>query len=130
MSDRIHSFNTANLTVSTYVEPEQMDPADSFEFDEDIEAVRNGDVEWFCVKVEVRHSDTGALLGLSTLGGCAYKSIDDFVNEHRDADPANRNCGFNTYSVCHYFPDMIREACGEARATLRKMQSLTVRENA
>jgi flavin-binding protein dodecin len=136
MSEQIYSFDTASLHVVAYAEPEEMDPADSFEFDEDIEAVRNGDVEWFSVKVEVKHNYTGALLGFSSLGGCAYKSVDEFTTGHRNPDPMSRNCSVmrdkqgGNVSTCHYFPDMIREACDEARANLRKLRNLPVRENA
>jgi hypothetical protein len=135
MSERIYSFDTANLHIVAYAEPEEMDPTDSFDSDDDVEAIRSGDVEWFSVKVEVKHSYTGALLGFSSLGCCAYKSTDDFVEGHRDPNPMNRNCSImrdklgSNVSICHYFPDMIREACDEARINLRKLRNLPVREN-
>lgn len=130
MATELYSFETANLTVRAYAEPEDMDPADSFEFDEDIEAVRSGAVDWFSVSVEVKHSRTGALLGLSTLGGCAYANASDFVTGHRDPDDRNRNKlsdRADNRVICHYFPDMIREACREARENLAAIRSLPVR---
>ena len=40
-------FDTAQFTIALVIEPEDMDSADSFQFQEDIDAVRNGAVEWF-----------------------------------------------------------------------------------
>lgn len=114
------THETAHFLVAFHVEPEDMDPADSFEFQEDIDAVRNGNVEWFQAIVEV-YGPHGELLGRDTLGGCAYNSVHEFITGHRDPDPMNRNCslmraarGDNTV-ICHYFPDMVRQAISDAR---------------
>lgn len=120
--DTIWTFETANFTVELRVSPEDMDPADSFEFDEDIEMVRNGDVEWFCARIVI--SKNGHEIGSDCLGGCAYKTFEELYTSHRDRNPMNRNCttfraahGQNVI-ICHCFPSMVREAIADARRTL------------
>jgi hypothetical protein len=120
--DYHYLFSTAQFEVRAYVQPEDLDPADSFEFPEDIEAIRNGSIEWFCVTVEVRKN--GHVIGSDHLGGCAYKTVSEFFEGHRDANPLNRNSsimraalGHNT-SLGHYFPSMVSEAIADARRTL------------
>ena len=108
-------FKTARFTIALEIAPEEMDPADSFQFDDDIEAVRNGDIAWFVARVSV-YLD-GERLASDTLGGCAYKTIREFYTAHRDLDPANRNTieTLKTHTICHYFPSMVREAVSQAR---------------
>lgn len=138
INDAAWSFETARLFVGFYAEPEDMDPADSFEFPEDIKAVRNGDVEWFCAAVRVYlKGEDGAYctdwreIGADYLGGCAYHSVHDFYTSHRDADPMNRNCSVmraargENVSICHYFPDMVKQALDDARATIKKTTALS-----
>ncbi len=126
-------FETASLTVLCEALPEEMDPADSFDLQEDVDAVRSGDVDWFCARVRVLHRETGAELAADYLGGCAYTRAQDFVTGHRDADPLNRNSsamraarGANAV-MCHYFPGMVASACAEARQALAKLGSVRVR---
>lgn len=139
INDAAWSFETDQFFVGFYAEPECLDPADSFQFEEDIEAVRNGSVEWFAASVRVfvkRDSDEPRdwqEVGADHLGGCAYNSVREFFVSHRDADPMNRNCTIMRrkhegkddpdakVSICHYFPGMVREAISDARATLCRM---------
>jgi len=133
----VWQFDTANLRIVCHVEPEDMDPADSFEFPEDIEAVRSGAVEWFCAFVSVWWKDDEGdchYLAHDCLGGCAYSSVREFITSHRDPDPLNRNssimratCG-QDMSICHYFPDMVAEATRQARDELRRVRAIPVRE--
>lgn len=122
--ETVWEFNTAKFCVKLQIEPEEMDPADSFQFDEDIEAVRNGSVEWFCASVVVELD--GREIGRDSLGGCAYTTVREFYEAHRDSDAMNRNCSVmravkgNNVLMCHYFPDMVRIAISEARKTLAK----------
>ena len=97
-------FNTARFRIALEIEPEDMDPADSFEFQEDIEAVRNGQVEWFPARVSVYLDDTR--IAWDSLGGCAYKTVRDFYTSHRQHKEGD------------YFTDMVREAIRQARETL------------
>lgn len=123
----VWSFHTRNYVVTLRLDPEDMDPADSFEFQDDIDAVRNGNVLWFCAVVEVqsKRSSWRHVIGRDVLGGCAYRTAEEFYTSHRDPNPLNRNCsamraasGANVV-VCHYFPDMVRQALADARATLQ-----------
>lgn len=125
--ETVWEFNTAKFRITLEILPEDMDPADSFEFDEDIEAVRNDDVEWFSAKVAVYFK--GVEIASDHLGGCAYNSIEEFYTSHRDANPLNRNCqafravhGENSV-IGHYFPDMVRQAIGEARKVAAELET-------
>lgn len=120
----VWQFRTRRFRVALEIEPEEMDPADSFQFDDDIEAVRSGDVDWFCASVVV-YDEHGCELGRDVLGGCAYNSVEEFYSSHRDPDPMNRNCSImraargENVVICHYFPSMVSEAVSFARDYLR-----------
>lgn len=115
-------FNTKRFRIALEIEPEDMDPADSFQFEDDIEAVRSGAVEWFQARVVV-YLD-GREVGADSLGGCAYNSVREFYTSHRDSDPLNRNSSImraakgSNVCLCHYFPGMVAEAVRLARLTL------------
>lgn len=113
----VWTHETARFLVALHIEPEDMDPADSFQFEDDIEAVRSGAVEWFCAMVEV-YGPEGELLGRDTLGGCAYETVREFYTSHRNPNPEQRNTlatKARGVCICHYFPDMVRTAISEAR---------------
>lgn len=134
--ETVWTFETARYVVALEIMPEEMDPADSFEHADDIAAVRNGLVEWFCARVSVYFKpDQGAKirLGSETLGGCAYNTVREFYTSHRDRDPMNRNCTIMrlarggrldaAISICHYFPAMVSEAIADARRNMDKLCS-------
>lgn len=110
--DTVWEFKTARFRVALEIEPEDMDPADSFEFQEDIEAVRDGCVEWFQARVVV-YLD-GREIAWDSLGGCAYYSVREFYTAHRQHKGGD------------YFTDMVREACREARKALGDMPHIRV----
>lgn len=119
--ETVWEFRTAGFRIALEIEPEDMVPEDSFEFQDDIDAVRNGTVEWFCARVVVYHGDMR--VAWDSLGGCAYNSVREFYTSHRDPDPMNRNCSAMRAArggvyIGHYFPDMVRQAIREARETL------------
>lgn len=90
----IWEFQTARFCVRFYAEQEETDPADCFEFDEDIQSVRNGEVEWFTAIVRVYlKSDTHTWreVGADYLGCCAYESVRDFLTSHRTSPVDSRN---------------------------------------
>ncbi len=138
--DAAWSFETARFFVAFYAEPEEMDPADSFEFDEDIEFARSGqDGAWFAARVTVYLKSDDAYswvaLGSDYLGGCSYKSVRDFYTAWRTDPDEYRNTLANKgkrISICHYFPDMVRTAIAEARRELARMGDIaaTMREAA
>lgn len=72
-------------------------------------------------------------MGVNGLGGSVYEfgKESEFWQGHRDRDPMNRNCSImraargSNVVICHYFPDMVREAISDARdcyAELCKLQ--------
>ena len=111
--ETVWEFNTARFSVILAIAPEDMDPADSFQFEEDIAVVRNGGVEWFQAKVAVYFD--GKEMAADYLGGCAYKSACEFVESHRE------------WKGGDYFTDMVRVACNEARKVMRQMQGVRIR---
>ena len=122
MKQTLWSFKIGSIEVVLEAYPEEMHPADSFEFQEDFDAVLNGDVAWFAAVVNVYK--IGHIIGSDSLGGCAYKTVEEFYTSHRDPNPMNRNCSImrkargEKVSICHYFPDMVRQAIADARQTL------------
>lgn len=129
--ETVWEFNTAQFRVTLEIEPEDMDPADSFECEDDIAAIRNGGVEWFQAKVAVYFD--GREIAADYLGGCAYNSVREFYESHRDRDPMNRNCSImravrgDNVCIGHYFPDMVSTAISEARGAMRKFKQVDLR---
>lgn len=118
-------FDTARYTVAFWAEPDGLNPADSFEREEDIEFASDGEpAHWFCGFVGVFDAD-GDCLGYDCLGGCSYNSFREFYSSHRDHDPANRNTLAMKASnrvICHYFPSMVSEAIKAARVAIAQHQ--------
>lgn len=99
--DTVWTWSTANYTISLGVADEDMDPADSFEFDDDIAFAREGGWHWFCARVQITFGESDEVVGSVYLGGCSYRSLQEFIAP----GPG-------------YFRDMIREAVREARQTM------------
>jgi len=113
MWETLWTFETARFCVTCDAAPEDEDPADSFECEEDIDAVRSGAWDWFIARVRVTMD--GREIGADYLGGCAYARASDFVEgENRDG----------------YFRYMVRQALQEARATLAKTPKMRATEGA
>lgn len=131
--EEVWRFETANLSVVLEVTPCTDDPAESFEFPEDIEAINSGLVDWFNARTRVL-TKAGEELGADYLGSCSYNSVREFFTSHRTADALNRNCSVmrevrgQNVVICEYFPSMVREAIRSARHTLSKLKALRVRE--
>lgn len=98
--ETIWTFKTDRFTTEVAVTPETDMPEDHFEFDDDIQAIRSGNCDWFIVRARVL-MDHKFEIGADYLGGCAYYHAEDFL---RDS----------------YFYDMIETAIGEARSYLKK----------
>ena len=99
--ETIHTEDLEGFHIEFAVAPEDMDPADSFEFPEDIEAVRSGKWLWFQVRCTA--SKAGVVLGSDYLGGCAYETYADFLTPDG------------------YAADMRTQAIAEARAKLAEI---------
>lgn len=145
--EKVWSFETPKFQVLAEATDCTDDPRDSFQFDEDIEAVTSGRVAWFDARVRVIHRESGLELGADYLGGCAYKYPLDLFRDHarltkqlkqlrgkRDAKSrrerkAIRECLANNLMldppVCYgdYGPIMVRQAIGEARKTLASLKA-------
>jgi hypothetical protein len=135
LQDLIWSFETKHFRVECLFSPD--DDVDT-SFDETGETRLNlatGFWQAFATEVRVVHKLTGAVLGSDTLCGSIYENPRDFVTDHRDPDPMNRNCSImraalGNVIICHYFPGMVAEAIREARKNYRELMVVRIREEA
>lgn len=131
---KVWSFETARLAVTAYFLPcEGLD----LSWDEDgstREGLETGHLEAFDTVIKVTLKDSDIELSCESLGESIYANPKDFITDHYTSPAIERNCSTmrelrgNRTVICHYFPDMVRAACEEARRALRSMQSLKVRE--
>lgn len=120
MTTTLWTFETAHLRVSWQIEPD-MDLDLSWDDSGEVaDKIDSGEYTAFQSRISVTHKDTGAVLGETFLGGSVYADPEDF----RD------HLGSNAGRWGSYFSDMVREACKQARETLRVMQSIPVRSQA
>lgn len=77
------TLTEADVEFELTAEPEDMDPADSFEFPEDIAIARRGGWNWFQACVTARWTDANGVnfQGSDHLGGCSYASEEDFKKD-------------------------------------------------
>jgi hypothetical protein len=99
--EAFHTETCEGFEINFYPLPEDTDPSDCFQFDADIEDVREGRCEWFCAKVTA--SRAGIVLGKDFLGACAYRYFSDFITEDG------------------YYADMRAEVIRQARERLRML---------
>lgn len=125
----VWSFKTDKLEVVLILERDY-----NYRYDGDDEngetqsALDSGEYVAFDSRVEVLMG--GERIGFDLLCGCVYSAEDmvDFYTAHRSTDPVNRNCSImrakngEKSTICHYFPDMVREAVREARDYLRDLK--------
>ena len=113
MKTETFRFETANFVVRATIQPD-CDVDISFdETSETRDKLDSGEWQAFGTIVTVEHK--GIVLGESSLWGSIYAKPADFFTEHYGSRPK----GFGSY-----FPDMVREAIGEARKTLATMPKL------
>jgi hypothetical protein len=138
--ETVWQFNTKRLSVSLRVSPAQ-----NYQYDGDDES---GEVqekldsgEYVAFESAVIVELDGKEIAADYLGGSVYawNNVHEFWTAHRDRDPMNRNCsimraawsaktgGQNNVGIGHYFPDMVRTACKEARAYLAGLRQLRLR---
>lgn len=122
--EQVWSFETANLKIVATMTP--CDDLDlSWDDDGSVrEGLESGLYQAFDTDVLIIHKATGAELGCDSLGQSIYERPLDFISEHLGLAAKSRADGCNYGS---YFPDMVQEACAQARKTLRSMQSIKVR---
>jgi hypothetical protein len=127
MKTEMFRFETASFVVRATVQ-EDSDVDVSFdETSETRDKLNSGEWQAFGTIVTVEHN--GRVLGESSLWGSIYAKPAEFFDAHRAPDPMERNCSImraakGRVAICHYFPDMVREAIGEARKTLATMPKL------
>lgn len=139
-------FRTERYTIALFAVPEDMSPEGNFSDPRDVEFAMQGWIgiepaHWFCAAIAVYDED-GKRIGADYLGGCSYASFEEFYSAHRwqysrrqrkwIKDPRTR-----AWKACealrprradgsrmdgHYFPDMVRQAIEDARATLGRQR--------
>lgn len=122
--ENIWRFDTENYRVDVDISDCEDDPSMMFEYQEDIDAIADGSVDYFDVRCIVYKYDghDAIEVGSDYLSGCCYKNYIDFIKEHRDTDPMNRNCSImrakrgDNVVICSYFPSMVRSAIEESRS--------------
>lgn len=119
-------FETANFVVRATISVDQDVDVSFDETSETRDKLDSGEWQAFGTIVTVS-TKAGIELGSDSLWGSIYANPREFFSDYRGADPMNRNCsamraarGANSV-ICHYFPDMIREAIGAARKALADM---------
>ncbi len=120
-------FETKNFVIRAAIFPD-VDVDTSFdETGETAENIESGLWEAFGTIVTVETKE-GVELGSDILCGSIYENPHEFFTAHRDSNPMSRNCsamrtvnGQNS-CICHYFPEMIREAIRNARNTCAKIE--------
>lgn len=127
------SFTTDRFSVVLRIEPDYGYVYDGDDEDGETQAkLDSGEYVAFdsdvCVYID------GVEIARETLGGSVYDAdnVKEFWTAHRDANPMHRNCSImrgkhGNVSIGHYFPDMVRQACAEARKAVAKFQSVHVR---
>jgi|SRR5579859_237249 len=130
----MREFNTKNFkVVCDALEENDLD----LSFDEDgstLKGLQSGELMAFVARVRVFFQ--GHEVGTDYLGGCIYKSLEDFMN-HRECGVQNAKYARRekrqkltpgSLGRCgSYFHDMIREAIGEARKNMLAYQTIRVR---
>lgn len=119
------SFSTPRFTVALILE---RDPNYTYDGDDENNETQDklDSGEFVAFDSTVVVDLDGEEIARNSLGGSVYDSdrVREFFTDHRDPDPMNRNCSLmraargDNVCICHYFPDMVREAVREARATL------------
>lgn len=129
----VWQFNTRNFNIKLLVADCMEDPAGQFD-DEQMADIQTGRVAYFDAIVSVGWRD-GTELGFDSLGSCAYANVQEFFTSHHDADPMNRNCSVmravrgENVVICHYFPDMVRQAIADARKRVGGLTAARLKSN-
>ena len=128
MKTEMFRFETANFVVRATMESDWDVDISFDETSETRDKLDSG--EWQAFGTVVTVELDGAILGTSSLWGSIYADPAEFFDAHRAPDPMHRNCSLmraakgDRVAICHYFPDMVREAIGEARKTLATLPKM------
>lgn len=132
--ETMREFKTRNFKVVCDA-LEETDLDLSFDDDGSVrEGLESGELIAFVARVRVFYQ--GNEVGADYLGGCIYRSFDDFM-DHRECGKQNakyerqeKRKGLEKGSLGRcgsYFHDTIREAIGEARKTIASYKDVRVR---
>jgi hypothetical protein len=102
MAQTIHTFTKDGFDIRYAVFPEHIHPNDQFDDDgETARAIDAGEYEWFVACVTA--SKNGIELHDEYLGGCCYRTFEDFMDESG------------------YFDDMVAEAISMAKQRIESL---------
>jgi hypothetical protein len=122
MKNTIWQFNTRNFCVQFNARPEEPRVLD---WDEDGSIARDLESGEFCAFVaEVRVLFHGIEIGADYLGGCIYKTPEDFrdhLGVRQYELKLSEELG-EPVAVGSYFSDMVREAIREARENMGRIK--------
>jgi hypothetical protein len=135
--ETVWTFRTARFSIVLQIEQDYGYQYDGDDPEGETQAkLDSGEYVAFDSRVRVFfHSDRGPIeVGSDSLGGSVYAAgeVPEFWTAHRDPNPMNRNCSIMRanhpagpmVAICHYFPDMVKQAIAEARATLAELPTL------
>lgn len=123
-------FETAHFVVVATIEQDYDVDISFDETSETLEKLQSGEWQAFATIVTVYAKASGAKLGSDALYGSIYAEPREFFTEHRCADPLNRNSSImraahgESTAICHYFPEMVREAIRETRKSVVNLPRL------
>lgn len=124
------SFVTARFRVQLDIESDYNHKYDGDDENGEIQRMLD-DGELVAFDSSVRVYLDGNLIGADYLGASIYQigKEYEFWTAHRDPNPMNRNCSImraarGNVTICHYFPDMVREAIKAARQHLENLPTL------
>ena len=112
-------FKTAQFTVRARIVDDYSVDTSFDETGETVERLERGDWSAFGTIVEVIKNDR--VIGESSLWGNIYADPREFFVSHWDSEADYRNTldmESKNSAVCHYFPELVREAIADARKTL------------
>lgn len=123
MNTRKITLRSKGLRIELFAEPEDIDPADQFEYPEDIAFARDGlasgnEWAWCTAHVRVTYTTNGEdYTADQYLGGCAYHSAEDFkgskflITGPRGGKRPSRG----------YYDDMIGECIADINAQIARV---------
>lgn len=128
MPETMWTFHTRDWTVKAVIADSMYADTSFDETGETADKIASG--EWRAFDTTVKVYFRGQLIGEDALGESIYADPREFFTAHRDSDPLNRNCSVmraargDSSAICHYFPDMVREAIRNARRNIAERPKL------
>lgn len=125
-TDTFWTFDTARFSVRLELEPSLDQTYDGDDEDGETQRkINDGIYTMFDSRVVV-YMD-GHPIGADSLCCSVYDDVSEFWTAHRTSTPEYRNTlaqKARRHVICHYFPDMVRNACAEARKRMQNLPEL------